>query len=71
MKFQQTAIAIETADRFWPIVAGVILCCVNAEVGYSEADGWSGSVGFDCDCFSFGGKKATKLSPDTKYFSIK
>lgn len=68
---KDTPIAIETSDRFLPLLGAIILCCVNAEVNYSEEEGWSGGVGFDCDCFSSEGKKPTPLSPDTKYFSIK
>ncbi len=51
---------INSKDEFWSIVAAIVLCCVQAEVAYSQKNGWSGSVGFDCDCF---GKSSAPSSP--------
>jgi hypothetical protein len=58
-------------DALWGIViAAVVLCCVEAEVG---SDGWS--VGFDCDCLegalssaSSGGASGVTVVADGKTF---
>ncbi len=57
---------VNSKEEFWPLVAGIVLCCVHAEVTYSQSEGWSGTLGFDCDCFS---KKSSSSNP--KVISIK
>lgn len=51
---------INAKEELWPILAYVVLCCVQAEVAYSQESGWSGSLGFDCDCFGKTASSSTK-----------
>ena len=39
-------VSVEQEEWVWIVVAAVVLCCVEAQVG---SNGWS--VSFDCDCF--------------------
>jgi len=51
---------VNAKEELWPILAYVVLCCVQAEVAYSQESGWSGSLGFDCDCFGKTASSSTK-----------
>ncbi|MDO6596367.1 hypothetical protein Q4512_05535 [Oceanihabitans sp. 2_MG-2023] len=42
---------VNSKEDWWQIVVAIVMCCVQAEIGYTH-EGHYASIGFDCDCFS-------------------